>query len=268
MSCRESGDHGPVAQLVAHLHGMQGVRGSSPLRSTKSPPRRGFRVFGRDPGRTTRGAVASSSGVCARSSASRERRSSPTCACARSASADARRWRRSSPHRRPRLRRSDAAAVGVPGPLLELGAGSAPVRRMLGAGSAPVGRTRALGRAAASWRDGRAGAGARGRAEPPWRGVAVGGGDRGALRAMASTSSAVARLHRHVRDRIVRLRVQNGGGSSRPGGSPGGSSPGGFSPGGFSPGGFCRGGVSGGGCSAGKPAAVVKVTRGGGALSR
>ena len=27
---------GPVAQLVAHLHGMQGVRGSSPLRSTKS----------------------------------------------------------------------------------------------------------------------------------------------------------------------------------------------------------------------------------------
>ena len=27
--------HGPVAQLVAHLHGMQGVRGSSPLRSTK-----------------------------------------------------------------------------------------------------------------------------------------------------------------------------------------------------------------------------------------
>jgi hypothetical protein len=26
---------GPVAQLVAHLHGMQGVRGSNPLRSTK-----------------------------------------------------------------------------------------------------------------------------------------------------------------------------------------------------------------------------------------
>src|SRR5215218_10644159 len=25
---------GPVAQLVAHLHGMQGVRGSNPLRST------------------------------------------------------------------------------------------------------------------------------------------------------------------------------------------------------------------------------------------
>jgi hypothetical protein len=24
-----------VAQLVAHLHGMQGVRGSNPLRSTK-----------------------------------------------------------------------------------------------------------------------------------------------------------------------------------------------------------------------------------------
>jgi hypothetical protein len=31
-----------VAQLVAHLHGMQGVRGSSPLRSTKNP------CFGRD----------------------------------------------------------------------------------------------------------------------------------------------------------------------------------------------------------------------------
>jgi hypothetical protein len=27
-----------VAQLVAHLHGMQGVRGSSPLRSTKKKP--------------------------------------------------------------------------------------------------------------------------------------------------------------------------------------------------------------------------------------
>jgi hypothetical protein len=27
---------GPVAQLVAHLHGMQGVRGSNPLRSTKT----------------------------------------------------------------------------------------------------------------------------------------------------------------------------------------------------------------------------------------
>ena len=26
---------GAVAQLVAHLHGMQGVRGSSPLSSTK-----------------------------------------------------------------------------------------------------------------------------------------------------------------------------------------------------------------------------------------
>jgi hypothetical protein len=26
-----------VAQLVAHLHGMQGVRGSSPLSSTKKP---------------------------------------------------------------------------------------------------------------------------------------------------------------------------------------------------------------------------------------
>ncbi len=29
---------GPVAQLVAHLHGMQGVRGSNPLRSTKKNP--------------------------------------------------------------------------------------------------------------------------------------------------------------------------------------------------------------------------------------
>jgi hypothetical protein len=28
-----------VAQLVAHLHGMQGVRGSSPLRSTNDSPR-------------------------------------------------------------------------------------------------------------------------------------------------------------------------------------------------------------------------------------
>ena len=26
---------GPVEQLVAHMHGMQGVRGSSPLRSTE-----------------------------------------------------------------------------------------------------------------------------------------------------------------------------------------------------------------------------------------
>ena len=30
-----------MAQLVAHLHGMQGVRGSSPLRSTKDLPRLG-----------------------------------------------------------------------------------------------------------------------------------------------------------------------------------------------------------------------------------
>ena len=29
-----------MAQLVAHLHGMQGVRGSSPLRSTKTPDER------------------------------------------------------------------------------------------------------------------------------------------------------------------------------------------------------------------------------------
>jgi hypothetical protein len=28
---------GAVAQLVAHLHGMQGVRGSSPLSSTEKP---------------------------------------------------------------------------------------------------------------------------------------------------------------------------------------------------------------------------------------
>jgi hypothetical protein len=27
--------NGPMAQLVAHLHGMQGVRGSNPLRSTR-----------------------------------------------------------------------------------------------------------------------------------------------------------------------------------------------------------------------------------------
>ena len=31
-----STEHGSVAQLVAHLHGMQGVRGSSPLRSTRT----------------------------------------------------------------------------------------------------------------------------------------------------------------------------------------------------------------------------------------
>jgi hypothetical protein len=30
-------EFGAVAQLVAHLHGMQGVRGSSPLSSTKKP---------------------------------------------------------------------------------------------------------------------------------------------------------------------------------------------------------------------------------------
>lgn len=36
---------GPVAQLVAHLHGMQGVRGSSPLRSTKSGKPAERRVF-------------------------------------------------------------------------------------------------------------------------------------------------------------------------------------------------------------------------------
>ncbi len=33
--------HGAVAQLVAHLHGMQGVRGSSPLSSTKEKPAQG-----------------------------------------------------------------------------------------------------------------------------------------------------------------------------------------------------------------------------------
>lgn len=40
--------YGPVAQLVAHLHGMQGVRGSSPLRSTHRESLRfggGFRRF-------------------------------------------------------------------------------------------------------------------------------------------------------------------------------------------------------------------------------
>ena len=35
---------GSVAQLVAHLHGMQGVRGSSPLRSTKTPGEWSFRL--------------------------------------------------------------------------------------------------------------------------------------------------------------------------------------------------------------------------------
>ena len=34
--------HGPVAQLVARLHGMQKVRGSSPLRSTKRRERAGI----------------------------------------------------------------------------------------------------------------------------------------------------------------------------------------------------------------------------------
>ena len=33
-SRERSNEIGSVAQLVAHLHGMQGVRGSSPLRST------------------------------------------------------------------------------------------------------------------------------------------------------------------------------------------------------------------------------------------
>ena len=35
-----SGDRGAVAQLVAHLHGMQGVRGSNPLSSTESAGQR------------------------------------------------------------------------------------------------------------------------------------------------------------------------------------------------------------------------------------
>ena len=41
------GEDGPVAQLVAHLHGMQGVRGSSPLRSTMKKPsgNRGLLAF-------------------------------------------------------------------------------------------------------------------------------------------------------------------------------------------------------------------------------
>ncbi len=34
-------DNGAVAQLVAHLHGMQGVRGSSPLSSTKQSDKGG-----------------------------------------------------------------------------------------------------------------------------------------------------------------------------------------------------------------------------------
>ena len=41
---------GAIAQLVAHLHGMQGVRGSSPLSSTswlhKLDPQVGFNYFG------------------------------------------------------------------------------------------------------------------------------------------------------------------------------------------------------------------------------
>ena len=32
---RKEQEFGAVAQLVAHLHGMQGVRGSSPLSSTQ-----------------------------------------------------------------------------------------------------------------------------------------------------------------------------------------------------------------------------------------
>ena len=36
--CRSNENFGAVAQLVAHLHGMQGVRGSSPLSSTGYPP--------------------------------------------------------------------------------------------------------------------------------------------------------------------------------------------------------------------------------------
>ena len=38
---------GAVAQLVAHLHGMQGVRGSSPLSSTEEVllPERGLICF-------------------------------------------------------------------------------------------------------------------------------------------------------------------------------------------------------------------------------
>ena len=34
---RKEQKYGAVAQLVAHLHGMQGVRGSSPLSSTDTP---------------------------------------------------------------------------------------------------------------------------------------------------------------------------------------------------------------------------------------
>jgi hypothetical protein len=40
--------NGAVAQLVAHLHGMQGVRGSSPLSSTEDrPPLAAFFCAGR-----------------------------------------------------------------------------------------------------------------------------------------------------------------------------------------------------------------------------
>ena len=37
-ACPKQRKFGAVAQLVAHLHGMQGVRGSSPLSSTDNPP--------------------------------------------------------------------------------------------------------------------------------------------------------------------------------------------------------------------------------------
>ena len=47
-----------MAQLVAHLHGMQGVRGSSPLRSTNDLPRLGgvFRYLDYLPPPTASGA--------------------------------------------------------------------------------------------------------------------------------------------------------------------------------------------------------------------
>jgi hypothetical protein len=54
--CKLSQVQGPVAQLVAHLHGMQGVRGSNPLRSTQEIARSGghFYFYDLHPSRISR----------------------------------------------------------------------------------------------------------------------------------------------------------------------------------------------------------------------
>jgi hypothetical protein len=49
--------HGAVAQLVAHLHGMEGVRGSNPLSSTKFLQIRAYIVFFADPCCSAWGAI-------------------------------------------------------------------------------------------------------------------------------------------------------------------------------------------------------------------